>query len=140
MKHRKVGSSYIVSVERGEEIVASLRAVCEVENITLASVSGIGAAQQIEMGYYNVRQREYSTKLFEAEHEITALIGNVSSMNGEVYLHLHITIGDKAFNAYAGHLVKATVSGACEIIMHTVEGTLERYKDEEVTGLNLLRF
>ncbi|MEX0649515.1 MAG: PPC domain-containing DNA-binding protein [Candidatus Andersenbacteria bacterium] len=139
MKHRKIGSSYVVSIERGDEIVASLRDLCEKEGITLASVSGIGAAQQIELGYYNVEQRQYSTRTFEAEHEITALVGSVTAMNSEVYLHLHMTIGDKTFTAYAGHLVKATVSGACEIIIHAIDGTVDRYKDEDVTGLNLLK-
>lgn len=139
MQYRQTGAAYIVSLARGEKIVASLQTLCETESITLASLSGIGAAEQLELAYYNVDQQQYSTKLLEGEHEITALLGNITTMKGKPYLHLHITVGDKDFTSYAGHLKEATVSGACEIIIHTLEGTVDRAKDETETGLNLLQ-
>lgn len=139
MKHTQIGDSYIVSIERGEEIVSSLKRLCEEEDITLASVTGIGAAQQIELGYYNVGAHEYSTRTFDGEYEVAALVGNITSMDEQPYLHLHITIGDKDFAAYSGHLVEATVSGACEITLRVLDGQVNRYKDEKTTGLNLLQ-
>lgn len=138
MKYTWVDSSCVVSIERGEGIVSSLRRLCEEEHIVLGAVSGIGAAEKIELGYYNVGKQEYSTKIMEGEYEISALTGNITTMDDQVYLHLHITIGDKSFASYAGHLVEGYVSGACEIVIHSLDGRIDRYKDTEGTGLNLL--
>ena len=138
MQYKKFGDDYVVSLARGEEIVSSLKEFCAKESVSLGSITGIGAGEDIELGYYDVGTKEYRTKVFKEEHEITALAGNITQMNNELYLHLHITIGNKHFEALAGHLSRATVSGACEIFIHAMTGSVSRYKDEEVTGLNLL--
>jgi uncharacterized protein len=137
MEFKQFESAIVVRLQRGEEIVASLKQLCAQENIRLASVTGIGAAEHIELGYYDVTTQEYSSRKFDGQHEITALVGNVTTMNGETYLHLHITIGDNAFQAYAGHLASAVVSGTCEAVLHLIDGHVDRHKDEE-TGLNVL--
>ncbi len=137
MKYTKFRDSYVIRFERGEEIVGSLIDFCDKEGVKLAEVSGIGAAEMIELGYYKVPTRDYKTKMFQDEHEITGLLGNVSTLNSKPYLHLHATIGDENFNAFAGHLVRATVSGTCEAIVRLVDGDVDRFRDEEETGLNL---
>ena len=71
--------------------------------------------------------------------EITSLLGNVSQMNGEVYLHLHITLADENYNVHGGHLTSAVISATGEIIIDTIDGIVDREFDEEV-GLNLFKF
>lgn len=138
MHYKTFGETYVVSIARGEEIVASLQQFCEEAAVTLGQVSGIGAAEEIELAYYNVATKEYSTKTLRDSYEITALTGNITTMDGKPYLHLHITVGDKNFQPYAGHLIRATVSGACEVFIQTASGTVERRKDDAI-GLNLLQ-
>ena len=58
-------------------------------------------------------------------------------MNGEIYLHLHITISDLNNNAFGGHLNSAIISTTGEIIIEEIEGDIEREFNEEVR-LNLL--
>lgn len=41
MKYVKTGGVIAVRVDRGEEIVRSLQAVCEQEGVTFASVTGL---------------------------------------------------------------------------------------------------
>ena len=43
MEYRKFGSTYILRIDRGEEILASITTLCNAEKIRLGSVSGIGA-------------------------------------------------------------------------------------------------
>ncbi len=69
--------------------------------------------------------------------EITSIVGNVSEMNGEVYLHIHATFGDQAGHVFGGHLNEATISATGEIFIHTVNGHIGRFHSDEI-GLNLL--
>jgi len=58
-------------------------------------------------------------------------------MNGEIYLHLHISLSDSKYNSYGGHLTSAVISGTSEIIIEEIDGEIEREFNKEV-GLNLL--
>ena len=137
MVYEKIGAAYVVRLEIGEELVTSLAALCRQENIRLASVSGIGATDDCDMSVYDIQDKRYYNNSFQGAYEITALSGNVTRMNDDPYLHLHITIGDREGRAYAGHLNRALISVTAEIILHTYEGEVTRFQDE-ATGLNLL--
>ena len=76
---------------------------------------------------------------FLVDHEIASLAGNVTLMNGEVYLHLHATIGGQDNIAYSGHLNSAVISVTCEIFIDAYDGKVDREKNEE-TGSNLIKF
>jgi len=58
-------------------------------------------------------------------------------MDGEVYLHLHITLADSTYNAFGGHLNSAVIGGVGEFIIEEIDGEVKRGFNEEV-GLNLL--
>lgn len=40
---------------------------------------------------------------------------------------------------FGGHLNKAIVSATCEMVIDIIDGTVDRYFDEEI-GLNLFKF
>ena len=137
MKYRRIDSTYIIRIDRGEEIISSLFDFCEKENIQSGTVTGIGAAENIELKYYNVAQQKYSSKIFKGEFEITALMGSITRMDKRPYIHLHITIGNQNFESFGGHLGSATISGAGEIMVISNASVIERSFDDG-TGLNLL--
>ncbi len=138
MNFKKFQHGYVVRLERGEEIVAALKDFCTRQNIRLGSVSGIGAADNVTLGFFEPKTKEYTEKKIKENHEIAPLAGNITTMNGEVYLHLHISLGDKNFTAHAGHLKSAVVSATCEIFIHTFDGIVEREFDKDI-GLNLMK-
>lgn len=139
MEYRQFDHSYVVRVDPGEEVVASLRTLCDTENIRLAEITGIGAVNLVEIGVFNVNTKEYNTRVYEGMYEITSLVGNATRKDGEVYLHLHINFGDPEGNARGGHLVRTVVSATSEIIVRAIDGEVGRRMSEEI-GLNLLQF
>ena len=139
MEYKKFNDTYVLRLNKGEEVIESLKELCSKEEIKLAEITGLGASNLVEIGLFNVNTKEYKTKLFEGMFEITSLVGNATRKDGEVYLHLHINFGNEAGNAFGGHLVRARISATGEIIVREIEGEVGRKFSDEI-GLNLLDF
>ncbi len=139
MKAKKSGSRFVVRLEKGEEIVECLKSFCEKQKIFCGSVSGIGAVNKVVLKFFDPETKEYFSKEFSGKFEVAPLLGNVSTMNKQPYLHLHISLSDSSFASFGGHLEKAIVSATFECIIEKFPGKIERKFDEK-TGLNLLSF
>lgn len=139
MEFKKFNDTYVIRLNKGEEVISSLKELCKNEDIKLAEITGLGAANLVEIGVFNVNTKEYNTKIFEGMFEITSLVGNVTRKDGEVYLHIHINFGDEDGIVKGGHLVRTNISATSEIILRKIEGEVGRKLSEEI-GLNLLEF
>lgn len=139
MEYRKFNDTYVIRLNKGEEVIESLKNLCRDEDIKLAEITGLGASDFVEIGVFNIYTKEYNTKVFEGMFEITSLVGNVTRKDGEVYLHIHINFGDEDGLVKGGHLVKSRISATSEIILRKIDGEVGRKLDEEI-GLNLLNF
>ena len=139
MEYRKFNDTYVIRLNKGEEIIESLKNLCRDEDIKLAEITGLGASDFVEIGVFNIYTKEYNTKVFEGMFEITSLVGNVTRKDGEVYLHIHINFGDEEGLVKGGHLVKSKISATSEIILRKIDGEVGRKLDKEI-GLNLLNF
>lgn len=137
MKYKRFGEDIAVRLEVGEEVVASLAEIAEREGVTFASVSGIGAADDIAVSVYDVKAKKYFDNEFREPMEITSLLGTVSEKDGAPYIHIHATAGRRDGTAVGGHLKRAVISATCELVLHTVYGRVPRFYDER-TGLNLM--
>ncbi len=138
MKAKQFGSRFVVRLDPGEEIVGSLMRFCKDNNITLGSVTGIGATNKATIGLFDVEAKEYHSKELIGDHEIAPLCGNITTKDGEVYLHLHINLSDAEHRSFGGHLNSATVSATCELIIEKMDGEAEREFNDEIC-LNLLK-
>lgn len=140
MEYRKFGDSYVVRLDKHEEIVTQLTSLCQKENISLGSVTGLGCVNSAKIGVFDTEKKVFLSRTYEGMFEIADLTGSVTTMNGAPYLHLHITIGSTELDqCISGHLAEATISGTAEIIIHAVNGRVEREFSPEI-GLNLLKF
>ncbi|MHC2995016.1 MAG: DNA-binding protein [Candidatus Atribacteria bacterium] len=137
MKFKKIGSKWIVRIDKGEEIVETLKQFCKENKIKLGIISGIGATDRVIIGLFDTKSKQYHSQELIGDYEITNLSGNISTMNDEIYLHLHISLADSKYNAYGGHLNSAVISGTGEIVIEEIEDIIVREFNEEV-GLNLL--
>ena len=139
MQYKKFKDTYFVRLERGEEILSSLAALAEKENINLACVSGLGAINKFTAGVFFPEEKVYRKNDFHGNFEITSLTGTITRMDGKPYLHLHISAGNEYGKVMGGHLNEAYVSATCEVVVRTVEGEVGREFSKEI-GLNLFKF
>ncbi len=137
MKFKKIGSTYLIRLEKDERIIERLSGLCEKEKIKGGYFFGLGALSELELGHFNLATQKYSSKKFSGEYEVVSLNGNVSSLDGRIYIHAHIVVGDSEFQSWSGHLKEATVSATCEIYLIKLDEDVRRKRDEK-TGLNLL--
>lgn len=137
MKYERLGNKIVVRIDKGEEIVDALKTICKKLDIKLGSIVGIGATDKVTIGLLNTKTKKYQSKEFTGDHEIAPLVGNITMMNGEVYLHLHVTLCNVEHKAVGGHLTSAVVSAMFEGIIDIIEGQVTREYNDEV-GLNLL--
>ena len=140
MDYRKFSDTYVIRMDRGEEILSSLTELCRKEQIRLGSVSALGAADHVVIGLYDVGARQYHRHSFDEPMEITSLVGSISTKEGEPYLHLHINLCREDMSVIGGHLNECRISATCEMIVRQLDGIVERKLDEAVTGLNLYEF
>lgn len=139
MEYRRFDNKYIVRIQKNEEVMEQLKLLCQKEKIELGSISGLGAAKEVEIGLFNTETKEYKTTTLNGIFEITSLIGNISTKEGETYLHCHINISDESLQVKGGHLVRAVISATGEIVVTKIQGNVNRKFDEEI-GLNLFSF
>ncbi|MCH8003434.1 MAG: DNA-binding protein [Nanoarchaeota archaeon] len=137
MRFKKMKDTYFVRLDRGEKIIDSVKDFCTKNNIKCGYFSGIGALDEVELAHYIVENKKYTSKVFKQVLEITNLTGNITTMDNEVYLHCHITLGDDEMKAISGHLKEGKIAATCEIILVKLDAEINR-KHDELIGLNLL--
>ena len=139
MDYRKFGSTYMLRIDVGEEIIESLKAMCAREGVRLAQVSAIGAADRASVGVYDLAEKRYHRDDLEGFMEIANLSGSVTEMNGEPYIHLHVALADQRNAVHGGHVISMRVGATCEMFVQALEGSVTRVKDEGL-GINLWTF
>lgn len=140
MEYNKIDSNhYVIRIDKDEEIILNIKEFCKKENIKCGSILGLGAAKYVKVGLFDTEEKVYNSKEFSGPMEITSLAGNISTQDGEVYLHCHINFCDKSMQAFGGHLNECIVGATCEVIITVIDGIVERKFDDNI-GLNLFEF
>ena len=137
MRVRDSKTHLVIRLEKGEEIVQSIIDTCEEYDVKLGIITGIGAIDYVEVGYFNVEEKKYYSNEFKGNLEILSLMGNITNKDGGVYIHPHLTFADEEGNAKGGHLNKAIISATGEIFIEKIDDNIGRVFSEEV-GLNLM--
>lgn len=139
MDYRRFGDKVVVRIDKGEEIVEKMLEVCEKENIKLANVNALGAVGEFEVGLFKTTEKKYYSNVHKGDFEIVSLTGSITTKEGKLYHHIHMSAGDSENKVYGGHLNYAKVSATCEMFIDILDGKVEREFSEEI-GLNLFKF
>ena len=75
-RYIKLGDTYMVRLDTDTEIVAALTEFVADRRIDVGSVSGIVAAHDVTLGYYDRVRQEYTRHLVEEEVEIVSLLAD----------------------------------------------------------------
>lgn len=136
MEVKEMGDSFYVRLLRGEEVLENLTAFVAEREIGAASILGIGAVEDVQLGYYELKTHTYHRKDLEGDYELVNLTGNVSYVEGKPFVHAHVTLGGPDFRALCGHLFRAVVAVTGEFVVRPLPGKVDRAFDE-ACGLNL---
>lgn len=135
MNHRTLTptQTYLVSIAPNEDIIASLTAFIKEQGVASGYVIGIGAIKSCRIAHYSVANKKYTERRVKKPLEIINLTGIITKDK----VHLHGSFGNQLFRVYGGHLTKAVVSTACEVIVVSAREEITRKYSDEV-GLELL--
>jgi predicted DNA-binding protein with PD1-like motif len=129
-------TAYLLRLEKGEEVITTLKSFLQEQKIDNAKFEGIGSIENPTLAHYRVDSKKYSEKRVEGIFEVTAFLGNVALFEQEPLIHAHITLGDEEMHTFSGHLVEGTVSATLEVVITTFPTNYEKTFDEEI-GLKL---
>lgn len=139
MEYKKIGNTYIVRLDVGDEIMASLKKIVETENIKLAQINGLGGASDFTIAVRNPDTKSYDPMDYKGRYEVANIHGNVTTLDGKPYLHVHIGCGNEKGEYRGGHLLRCVIGATAEIFITTYEGIVDR-QVEDKTGLNVFKF
>lgn len=136
MQHTPMGDSHVLKLQKGEEVLESIVRFARDQEITAATITGIGAVLDPVIGYYDLETKEYLREDLPGEYELVSLMGNIATKDGDPVLHAHVVLGAPGF-VEAGHLFSATVLVTGEFVIRTLDGEMHRRLDPDI-GLPLL--
>lgn len=133
MKVRKdPNGTFIVGLERGDKVRASVELLAQQEGLACARISAIGAVEGAELGYYDLERKEYLRKTFTGIWELVSLQGNITLKDGSPFLHAHVSIAGRDYELRGGHLFDARVAVVVEMFIETFSEPLHRRNNEDV--------
>ena len=138
MKAKKIPQGFLIRLDKGEEIIATLQDFCQKKRIHAAWISGIGSIEEVVLSYYRHDHQTYLDEEIEGMLEIASLTGNVALVDKKPTLHIHCVLADRQMNCFAGHLKEGLIGSTCEIKLEILGGAVSRSFDSEI-GLHLLK-
>lgn len=139
MEYKKFKNVIVARIDKKEEILEQIENIAIKENIKLANINAIGAVSELTVGVFKTAEKKYYSNEFKGNFEIVSLSGTINTMNDKFYSHLHMSVGDENGKVFGGHLNKAIVSATCEMVIHIIDGKVDRKYNDDI-GLNLFEF
>ncbi len=137
MKTLRRNGSTLFILQKGDRLIETLTPELARLEIRGATISGLGALKDVELGYYELDHKEYIRKTFSEDYELISLSGNVALKDGQPFIHVHAALGDSRFQVFGGHLFEATVAVTAEISVLPFDFAPAREMDPAI-GLGLI--
>lgn len=107
------------------------------EGIGAGRIQGLGAFMDAELGFLDFERKDYHRFRVDEETEVLGFSGNLSTKDGEPWVHAHVTLGKRDGSAMGGHLFEGHVGATLELFVTSSPDDLRRVSDQ-ATGLHLL--
>jgi predicted DNA-binding protein with PD1-like motif len=138
MRYSFDGYNYLIRLDKGEKLAESLERFAAETKLEGAWVSGLGAALEATLGYYDLGKKEYVWRQFEGLREIVSLAGNLAyDEDGQFIFHLHGVLSDEQFQTIGGHVKDFAAGATVELFIHRAYQPTRRKMDEGI-GLKIL--
>jgi uncharacterized protein len=132
-----IGQAHILRPDFGSDLLKELQQYVVAKNINLAWLSGVGAVSRAFIRYYDQNNKNWVDLELDQHLEVAGMWGNVSLLNGQPIVHVHIVLADETGRCYGGHLADGTVVFNLEIMMTTLQGPNVVRKMDAETGLTI---
>ena len=144
MDYRKLGETFYVRADKGDEIIDCILEVCKAEKIKSAVYSGIGGCSRAEIQTFIPETGAFDTREVSGMLELVSLNGSVTTGdNGELFHHTHAAFSyvfSGEHRMAAGHIKSIIVRYTAEIELRPViNGVIKRKTDAE-TGTGFWNF
>ena len=140
MEYRRFENACFVRLDRGEEVLAGLLAVCRREKILLATVQGTGTIDDATLTVRYRRTLEKKAINYRGDMEIAACTGTVTQKEGGPWLHLHMVLANPVEKfCSGGHLERAMVGLNAEFVLTVCPGQVQRVYDPR-TAIDRMQF
>lgn len=131
------GKAYLDRLPHDADLLISIKESLKKSNVTMGFFVALGAVKFAKVAFYGQEDHTYHEYSIDEPAEILNCTGNVSKLDGEIFVHAHITLGLEDGTAKGGHLVEGTKIFACELFVIPLDGDQLKRTFDEVTGLKL---
>ena len=108
------------------------------ENVTYASLTGLGAVRWAKFAYYNATTKSYEEHEVDEQMEVISLVGNTTLRDGSPFIHWHGGFARRDGSMLGGHLLDAIVRPTLEVWLRRESAEIHRVFDEG-SGLALMQ-
>jgi len=136
---------YLLVMDAGDEACAEIVAFARDRDIRGASLTAIGAASRVVLGYFDPAIDDYEFTTHDEQVELASFVGDIAwgegggegeGEDGPV-LHAHGVLGRKGGSALAGHFRELHVFPTMEVMLIETPAHIRKARDAE-TGLELI--
>jgi hypothetical protein len=134
---KRLGDTYLLRLELGEELVARLNQFADTYRVGFGTVEGSGALERVTLGTYDGEARRYREERLEGPVELLTMTGSIAQgEDGRRAVQAHVTVARADGGAVGGRLLRAVVGPAVEVVVETTAAIVRRCHDPE-SGLEL---
>jgi len=141
----EAGRRYLLVFERGDELMAEVKAFAERERLRTAEFTGIGAVASAKLAAFDVESREYVDIPDPGQTELAALNGRITLPKDadpnnpppERQLHVHCVLSHEDGSTIAGHVFELVIRPTCEVFVTESTEYVARVEDPD-SGLPVI--
>ena len=124
---------HYIKFEKDQLLLESLTDYAKKNNIKTAEISFIGAVQNVNVMYMNQENKKYDKHTFDGGHEVLNGLGNISMLDDEPFVHVHMTVADKNGKALVSSQISSKSSrylkrSASRIVRENTQKTKDRQR------------
>ena len=123
--------------DKGDEVASGLMEFAEKYHVTSAHFTGIGALQDVTVGWMDRQRKAYKAIPIRTQVEVLTMAGDIATYEGKPAVHAHLVVGMDDGSAKGGHLLEAHVFPTLEVMV-TVDPVAMSKRFDPETGLVLI--
>jgi uncharacterized protein len=139
MKYRETdNSTFLIRLDSGDDIIASLEKFAEKEHVQSASFQGLGSLQRARIGHFDFQNtHQYQFHEYHEDLEVLSALGNITLLDSKPIVHLHLSLSRRDCSQIGGHADRGCIVNLLEIQIKKMKTVFHRKKDPKL-GLNII--